>query len=71
VRLSRLETALQLHLLRQPAVEPHVAFDEVFGKQRRACFGRLDCHVPDGAEAGRRVPGIDLEQSTVRLPFDL
>jgi hypothetical protein len=48
-----------------------VAFDEVFGKERRACFERFYFHVPDGVEAGRWVLGIDLEQSEVRLPFDL
>jgi hypothetical protein len=48
-----------------------VAFDEVFGKERRACFERFPSHVPVGVEAGRWVFGIDLEQSAVRLPFDL
>jgi hypothetical protein len=48
-----------------------VVFDEVFGKERRVRFERFYFHVPDGVEAGRRVLGIDLEQSEVRLPFDL
>jgi hypothetical protein len=48
-----------------------VAFDEVYVNDNRACFERFYFHVPDGAGAGRWVLGIDLEQSQVRVPFDL
>lgn len=48
-----------------------VAFDEVYVNDNRACFERFYFHVPDGVEAGRWVLGIDLEQSQVRVPFDL
>jgi len=48
-----------------------VAFDEVYVNDSRACFERFYFHVPDGVEAGRWVLGIDLEQSRVRVPFDL
>jgi hypothetical protein len=48
-----------------------VAFDEVYVNDSRACFERFYFNVPDGVEAGRWVLGIDLEQSEVRVPFDL
>lgn len=48
-----------------------VAFDEVYVNDNRACFERFYFHVPDGVEAGRWVLGIDLDQSQVRVPFDL
>ncbi len=48
-----------------------VAFDEVYVNDTRACFERFYFHVPDGVERGRWVLGIDLEQSEVRVPFDL
>jgi len=48
-----------------------VAFDEVYVNDHRACFERFYFHVPDGVEPGRWVLGIDLEQSEVRVPFDL
>jgi len=48
-----------------------VAFDEAYVNDSRACFERFYFNVPDGVEAGRWVLGIDLEQSEVRVPFDL
>ena len=48
-----------------------VAFDEVYVNDNRACFERFYFHVPDGVDAGRWVLGIDLDQSDVRVPFDL
>jgi hypothetical protein len=48
-----------------------VAFDEVYVNDNRACFERFYFHVPERVEAGRWVLGIDLEQSQVRVPFDL
>jgi hypothetical protein len=48
-----------------------VAFDEVYVNDNRACFERFYFHVPDGVDAGRWVLGIDLDESQVRVPFDL
>jgi len=54
-------------------VEPGsgVAFDEVILNDRRACEGRLFFRVPGGIDPGRWTFGIDLEESNVRIPFNL
>jgi len=48
-----------------------VSFDEVTVNFRRGCFGRLFIDVPGGIQAGRWVLGIDLEESEIRIPFEL
>jgi hypothetical protein len=48
-----------------------VSFDEVTVNDRRGCFGRLYIDVPGGIQAGRWVLGIDLEESEIRIPFEL
>jgi hypothetical protein len=48
-----------------------VVFDEVSVNDRRACEGKLYFKVPGGVMSGRWVLGIDLEESTVRIPFQL
>ncbi len=48
-----------------------VVYDEVSVNNRRVCSGRLFFKVPGGTQTGRWSLGIDLEESTVRLPFNL
>jgi len=48
-----------------------VVFDQVSVNDRRACQGRLFFRVPGGVQPGRWVLGIDLEETTVRIPFTL
>ena len=48
-----------------------VSYDTVTVNDRRACEGRLFFKVPGGVDPGRWTFGIDLEESTVRIPFDL
>jgi hypothetical protein len=48
-----------------------VAYDSVSVNDRRACQGRLFFKVPGGVDSGRWTFGIDLEESTVRIPFEL
>ncbi len=48
-----------------------VAYDAVSVNDRRACEGRLYFKIPGGIEQGRWVLGMDLENSTVRIPFTL
>lgn len=48
-----------------------VAYDAVSVNDRRACEGRLYFKVPGGIDPGRWTFGIDLEESTVRIPFEL
>lgn len=48
-----------------------VVFDQVSINDRRACQGRLFFRVPGGVQPGRWVLGIDLEETTVRIPFAL
>lgn len=48
-----------------------ITFDQVEINDRRACFERLPFLVPGGVQAGRWVLGIDLEESRLRVPFDL
>jgi hypothetical protein len=48
-----------------------VAFDEVSVNDRRACQGKLFFKIPGGVQPGRWTLGIDLEESTVRIPFQI
>ena len=48
-----------------------VTFDEVSVNYRRACQGRLYFRVPGGVQQGRWVFGIDLEETEIRIPFQL
>lgn len=48
-----------------------IAYDTVSVNDRRACEGRLFFKVPGGIDPGRWTFGIDLEESTVRIPFEL
>ncbi len=48
-----------------------VAYDAVSVNDRRACQGRLFFKIPGGIDPGRWTFGSDLEESTVRIPFDL
>lgn len=38
---------------------------------RRVCTGRLYFFIPQGIQPGHYTLGIDLEESTVRIPFEL
>ena len=64
---SRIECAIQFFVTPGQGV----SFDEVTVNFRRGCFGRLYINVPGGIQAGRWVLGIDLEESEIRIPFDL
>ena len=64
---SRHECAIQFFV----APGQGVSFDEVTVNDRRGCFGRLYFQVPGGIQSGRWVLGIDLEESEIRIPFDL
>ena len=48
-----------------------VSYDAVTVNDRRVCQGRLFFKVPGGIDPGRWTFGIDLEESTVRIPFEL
>jgi hypothetical protein len=48
-----------------------VSFDEVTLNQERGCVGRLYFQVPGGIQPGRWIFGIDLEESEIRIPFEL
>ena len=48
-----------------------VSFNQVTLNDRRGCFGRLFFDVPGGIQSGRWVLGIDLEESEIRIPFEL
>jgi hypothetical protein len=47
------------------------AFDSVFASSFRVCGGPLVFSVPGGAQPGRWVLQIDLEESTARIPFEV
>jgi len=64
---SRIECAIQFFVTPGQGV----SFDEVTLNDRRGCFGRLFIDVPGGIQAGRWILGIDLEESEIRIPFDL
>ena len=48
-----------------------VTTDQVSLDDRRACQERLLFRVPGGIQPGRWVLGIDLEEGSVRVPFEL
>ncbi len=48
-----------------------VSYDAVSVNDRRGCQGRLFFKIPGGIDPGRWTFGIDLEESTVRIPFEL
>jgi hypothetical protein len=48
-----------------------VAFDSVSVNDRRACQGKLFFKIPGGVQPGRWTLGIDLEESQVRIPFEI
>ena len=48
-----------------------VAYDEVEVNDRRACRELLVFSVPGGVQPGRWVLGLDAEESSIRIPFDL
>ena len=48
-----------------------VAFNEVSVNDRRACQGKLMFRIPGGVQPGRYVLGVDLEESRIRIPFEL
>ena len=48
-----------------------VTYDEVTVDDRRACQGRLFFEIPGGIQPGKWMLGIDLEESEVRIPFQL
>lgn len=64
---SRIECAVQFY------VSPGggVSFDEVTVNDKRGCYGRLYFNVPGGIQSGRWTLGIDLEESEIRIPFEL
>lgn len=64
---SRIECPIQFFV----APGQGVSFDQVTLNNRRGCFGRLFFDVPGGIQGGRWVLGIDLEESEIRIPFEL
>ena len=48
-----------------------VAFDSVSVNDRRACQGKLFFKIPGSVQPGRWTLGIDLEESQVRIPFEI
>jgi hypothetical protein len=48
-----------------------VAFDQVTVNDRRGCQGKMFFYVPGGIQPGRWVLGIDLEETDIRIPFEL
>jgi hypothetical protein len=48
-----------------------VSFDEVTVSDKRGCYGRLYFKVPGGIQSGRWTFGVDLEESEIRIPFEL
>jgi len=64
---SRIECAIQFFVTPGQGV----SFDQVTLNDRRGCFGRLFFDVPGGIQSGRWTLGIDLEESEIRIPFEL
>ena len=64
---SRIECPIQFFV----APGQGVSFDQVTLNDRRGCYGRFFFNVPGGIQAGRWVLGIDLEESEIRIPFEL
>ena len=48
-----------------------VTFDSVWINDKRVCYERLLFDVPGGVVPGRWMLGIDLEESDLRIPFQL
>jgi hypothetical protein len=48
-----------------------VTYDSVWLNDKRVCYERLLFDVPGGVAPGRWVLGIDLEESDIRIPFQL
>jgi len=48
-----------------------ISYDSVSLNDRRGCEGKLFFKVPGGIDPGRWTFGIDLDESTVRIPFNL
>ena len=64
---SRIECAIQFYVTPGEGV----SFDEVTVSDKRGCFGRLYVKVPGGIQSGRWTLGVDLEESEIRIPFEL
>ncbi len=64
---SRLECSVQFYVTPGAGV----SFDEVTVSDRRGCYGRLFVNVPGGIQSGRWTLGVDLEESEIRIPFEL
>jgi hypothetical protein len=64
---SRIECRVQFYVTPGEGV----SFDEVTVSDKRGCFGRLFVKVPGGIQSGRWVFGVDLEESEIRIPFEL
>lgn len=48
-----------------------VVFEELSLNDRRGCQGQLFFRVPGGIQPGQWTLGIDLEESDIRIPFEL
>jgi hypothetical protein len=48
-----------------------VVYDQVTVNSYRACQGKLFFKVPGGLQPGRYTLGIDLEESQIRIPFEI
>jgi hypothetical protein len=64
---SRSECALDFFA----APGSRVVFDQVSVNYQRVCQGRLFFKIPGGVQPGRYVLGMDLEETTIRIPFTL
>ncbi len=64
---SRIECAVQFFVTPGGGV----SFDEVTVSDKRGCYGRLFFNVPGGIQSGRWILGVDLEESEIRIPFEL
>jgi hypothetical protein len=64
---SRIECAVQFFVTPGGGV----SFDEVTVNDKRGCYGRLFFNVPGGIQSGRWTLGVDLEESEIRIPFEL
>ena len=64
---NRVDCAIQFYV----APGEGVAFDQVTVNDRRACQGKLFFNIPGGIQPGRWVLGIDLEETDIRIPFQL
>lgn len=64
---SRIECSVQFYVTPGGGV----SFDEVTVSDKRGCYGRLYVNVPGGIQGGRWTLGVDLEESEIRIPFEL